>query len=119
MPVAESEIITGPFTEYSGMRYIFSHMFAEMGHMVAFAGIATTLFLGGYRAPVPWGPLEAVPGIIWFMIKTVFMVFLFLWIRPTFPRAREDQLQKFAWMVLIPVSLVLILGAGAWVLYID
>lgn len=119
MPVAESEIITGPFTEYSGMRYIFSHMFAEMGHMVAFAGIAATLFLGGYRPIVPWSPLEAIPGIVWFMLKTVFMVFLFLWIRPTFPRAREDQLQKFAWQVLIPVSLVLILVAGAWVLYSD
>jgi NADH-quinone oxidoreductase subunit H len=118
MPVAESEIITGPFTEYSGMRYIFSHMFAEMGHMVAFAGIATTLFLGGYRPPIPWSPLEAVPGIIWFMLKLVLMVFLFLWIRPTFPRAREDQLQKFAWVVLIPVSLVLILAAGAWILYV-
>ena len=119
MPVAESEIITGPFTEYSGMRYIFSHMFAEMGHMVAFAGIATTLFLGGYRPPIPWEPLEVIPGFIWFMLKLVVMVFLFLWIRPTFPRAREDQLQKFAWMVLIPISLVLILAAGAWVLYID
>jgi NADH-quinone oxidoreductase subunit H len=119
MPVAESEIITGPFTEYSGMRYIFSHMFAEMGHMVAFAGIATTLFLGGYNPIVPWSPLDAIPGIVWFMVKTVFMVFLFLWIRPTFPRAREDQLQKFAWKVLIPVSLVLILAAGAWVLYSD
>ena len=119
MPVAESEIITGPFTEYSGMRYIFSHMFAEMGHMVAFAGIATTLFLGGYNPIVPWEPLEVIPGFVWFMLKTIFMVFLFLWIRPTFPRAREDQLQKFAWMVLIPVSLVLILAAGAWVLYSD
>jgi NADH-quinone oxidoreductase subunit H len=88
-----------------------------MGHMVAFAGIATTLFLGGYRPPIPWSPLEAVPGIIWFMLKLVLMVFLFLWIRPTFPRAREDQLQKFAWVVLIPASLVLILAAGAWVLY--
>jgi NADH-quinone oxidoreductase subunit H len=119
MPVAESEIITGPFTEYTGMRYIFSHMFAEMGHMVAFGGIATTLFLGGYRAPIPWGPLEAVPGILWFLLKTILMVFLFLWIRPTFPRAREDQLQRFAWIVLIPVSLALILATGAWVLYID
>ena len=119
MPVAESEIITGPFTEYSGMRYIFSHMFAEMGHMVAFAGIATTLFLGGYKPIVPWEPLEVIPGIVWFMLKTVFMVFVFLWIRPTFPRAREDQLQKFAWAVLIPITLVLILSAGAWVLYAD
>jgi NADH-quinone oxidoreductase subunit H len=118
MPVAESEIITGPFTEYSGMRYIFSHMFAEMGHMVAFGGIGATLFLGGYRPIVPWEPLEYVPGIVWFFAKTALMIFLFLWIRPTFPRVREDQLQKFAWKFLIPLSLLLILVTGAWVVYV-
>jgi len=117
MPVAESEIITGPFTEYSGMRYIFSHMFAEMGHMIAFAGIAATLFLGGYRPIAPWAPLEAIPGIIWFSLKTMLMIFIFLWVRPSFPRVREDQLQKFAWKFLIPVGLALILATGAWVLY--
>jgi NADH-quinone oxidoreductase subunit H len=117
MPVAESEIITGPFTEYSGMRYIFTHMFAEMGHLVAFGGIAATLFLGGYRPIVPWEPLEVVPGIVWFMAKTVFMIFVFLWIRPTFPRVREDQLQKFAWKFLIPVGLALIVATGGWILY--
>lgn len=117
MPVAESEIITGPFTEYSGMRYIFSHMFPEMGHMVAFGGIAATLFLGGYQPIVPIPGLDAIPGVFWFMLKTVFMVFVFLWIRPTFPRVREDQLQKFAWKFLIPVALVLILATGGWVLY--
>jgi NADH-quinone oxidoreductase subunit H len=118
MPVAESEIITGPFTEYSGMRYIFSHMFAEMGHMVAFGGIAATLFLGGYRPIVPWEPLSLIPGVVWFFAKTAFMIFLFLWIRPTFPRVREDQLQKFAWKFLIPVALLLILATGAWVIYV-
>ncbi len=117
MPVAESEIITGPFTEYSGIRFMLCYLGAEMGHIVAFAGVAATLFLGGYRSPIPWGPLEQVPGIIWFLLKTFFMIFLFMWIRPTFPRLREDQLQKFAWKVLIPVSLGLILWAGAWVLY--
>ena len=117
MPVAESEIITGPFTEYTGMRYIFSHMFAEMGHMVAFGGIAATLFLGGYKPIVPWEPLEIVPGIVWFLLKAMFMIFFFLWIRPTFPRLREDQLQKFAWKFLIPAALVLILLTGAWILY--
>ena len=117
MPVAESEIITGPFTEYSGMRYIFSHMFAEMGHMIAFGGIGATLFLGGFRPIVPWEPLEVIPGFIWFFGKASLMIFLFLWIRPTFPRVREDQLQKFAWKYLIPASLLLILGMGAWVLY--
>ena len=118
MPVAESELITGPFTEYSGMRYIFAHMFAEMGHMVAFAAIGATLFLGGYKPIVPWAPLEYVPGIVWFLVKTAFMIFLFLWIRPTFPRVREDQLQKFAWKFLIEAGLALIIVTGAWVLYV-
>ncbi|MGH2748336.1 MAG: complex I subunit 1/NuoH family protein [Actinomycetota bacterium] len=117
MPVAESEIITGAFTEYSGMRFIFGFFFAEMGHMIAFAGIAATLFLGGYKPIVPWSPLESIPGILWFFGKTSFMVFLILWLRFSMPRLREDQLQKFAWAFLIPVSLVLILLTGGWVLY--
>lgn len=118
MPVAESEIITGPFTEYTGMRYIFSHMFAEMGHMVAFAGIGATLFLGGYQPLVPWSPLDFIPGVVWFFAKAALMIFFFLWIRPTFPRVREDQLQKFAWSFLIPVSLLLVLATGAWLIYV-
>lgn len=117
MPVAESEIITGPFTEYTGMRFIFGYFFPEVANMVAFAAIGTTLFLGGFNPIIPWSPLEVIPGFVWFFTKTCFMVFLFLWIRPTFPRLREDQLQKFAWKLLIPVSLVLIILAGAWVLY--
>lgn len=117
MPIAESEIITGPFTEYSGMRFIFGLFFAEMAHLIAFSAIAATIFLGGYRPIVPWGPLDAIPGIVWFMGKFVFMFFLLIWIRFTFPRLREDQLQKFAWKILIPVSLALVLATGAWVLY--
>ena len=117
MPVAESELITGPFTEYSGMRFIFGFFFAEMAHMIAFAAIGATLFLGGYNPIVPWAPLELVPGVVWFLLKTSFMVFLLLWVRFSFPRLREDQLQKFAWKLLIPASLVLILVTGAWILY--
>lgn len=117
MPIAESEIITGPFTEYSGMRFIFGLFFAEMAHLIAFSAIATTIFLGGYRPFIPWGPLDAIPGFVWFMGKLVFMFFLLIWIRFTFPRLREDQLQKFAWKILIPVSLALVLATGAWVLY--
>jgi NADH-quinone oxidoreductase subunit H len=117
MPVAESELITGPFTEYTGMRFIFGFFFAETAHMIAFAAIGATLFLGGYQPIVPWEPLELVPGIVWFFIKTSFMVFLLLWIRFSFPRLREDQLQKFCWKFLIPMALLLIMVTGAWVLY--
>jgi NADH-quinone oxidoreductase subunit H len=117
MPIAESEIITGPFTEYTGMRFIFGVFFAEMSHIVVLGALAATLFLGGYRPIVPWEPLELIPGILWFFAKTVLMIFLIFWIRFTFPRLREDQLQKFAWKFLIPASLVLILATGAWILY--
>jgi NADH-quinone oxidoreductase subunit H len=117
MPIAESEIITGPFTEYTGMRFIFGVFFAEMSHIVVFGALAATLFLGGYRPIVPWEPLEVIPGILWFFVKTVLMIFLVFWIRFTFPRLREDQLQKFAWKYLIPASLGLILLTGAWILY--
>ncbi len=85
--------------------------------MVAFAAIGATLFLGGYMPIVPLGFLEVIPGFVWFSLKTAFMLFLFLWIRPTFPRLREDQLQKFAWKVLIPLTLGLVMAAGAWILY--
>ncbi|MBW3595608.1 MAG: NADH-quinone oxidoreductase subunit H [Actinobacteria bacterium] len=117
MPVAESEIITGPFTEYTGMRFIFSFFGAEMAHLVAYGAIAATLFLGGYKPIVPWGPLEVIPGWIWFSVKVVVMFFIIIWARFTWPRLREDQLQKFAWKFLIPVGLALVLAAGAWVLY--
>jgi NADH-quinone oxidoreductase subunit H len=118
MPVAESEIITGPFTEYTGMRFIFGYFFAEMAHLLAFAALGAVLFLGGYMPIVPWEPLEYVPGFVWFFVKFAFMVFLLLWVRFSMPRLREDQLQKFAWTFLIPGSLALILAAGAWVLYV-
>jgi NADH-quinone oxidoreductase subunit H len=117
MPVAESEIITGAFTEYTGMRFIFSFFGAEMAHLVAYGAIASTLFLGGYKPIVPWAPLEHIPGVIWFAGKTILMFFIIIWARFTWPRLREDQLQKFAWKFLIPISLLLILAAGAWVLY--
>ena len=117
MPIAESEIITGPYTEYTGMRFIFSFFGAEMAHLLAFAGIAATLFLGGYRPIVPLSFLEVIPGFIWFMGKVVIMFFVMVWARWSWPRIREDQLQKFAWKYLIPASLLLILAAGAWVLY--
>jgi NADH-quinone oxidoreductase subunit H len=117
MPIAESEIITGPFTEYTGMRFIFGVFFAEMSHIVVFGALAATLFLGGYRPIVPWEPLEVIPGFLWFFAKTMLMIFLIFWIRFTFPRLREDQLQKFAWKFLIPGSLALILATGAWILY--
>lgn len=112
MPLAESEIVTGPFTEYSGMRFLF-FFFAEFAHILALSAIGTVLFFGGWRGPgaslLPAG-MEWVVGIGWLVLKISAFSFFFIWIRFTLPRLREDQLQKFAWKVLIPVGLLNILG---------
>jgi NADH-quinone oxidoreductase subunit H len=111
MPVAEAELITGAFTEYTGIRFAFSLFAAEYITMIGLSAFGATMFLGGY-APLHRG-LDFVPGIVWLLGKTATILFLLIWIRWTFPRLREDQLQKFAWKVLIPLSLVNIFVTGA------
>jgi len=111
MPVAEAEIITGAFTEYSAMKFAFGLFAAEYIAMIGMSALAATLFLGGYKPVVP--VLGFVPGIVWFVLKTGVVIFLLIWIRWTFPRLREDQLQKLAWKVLIPLSLANIFVTGA------
>ncbi len=103
MPVAESEIIAGPFTEYSGMRFIFFQM-SEFTHMIALSALATVLFLGGWQGP------DILPPVVWFLAKVSIFVVFYIWVRFTLPRLREDQLQKFAWKFLIPVGLANMLG---------
>ncbi|HEX7247795.1 MAG TPA: complex I subunit 1 family protein [Actinomycetota bacterium] len=107
MPVADSEIIFGAFTEYGGLKFAF-FLLAEYGGIVALSGIASVLFLGGYQG-LPGIPL---PDPIWMAAKIGVLSFLTIWLRATFPRLREDQLQRFAWLTLIPISLVWILGAA-------
>ncbi|MEO7803723.1 MAG: NADH-quinone oxidoreductase subunit NuoH [Actinomycetota bacterium] len=113
MPVAEAELITGPFTEYTGIRFAFSLFAAEYISMIGLAAVATTLFLGGYLPPIKALSGLPVPGPLWFMAKMSTILFLLIWVRWTYPRLREDQLQKFAWKVLIPLSLVNIFVTGA------
>jgi NADH-quinone oxidoreductase subunit H len=110
MPVAESEIVTGYITEYSGMRFLlfFIGEFATAG---AFAAIAATLFLGGWALPFVDldDDIMNFAGPMVLFAKMMLIGFLIFWVRFTFPRFREDQLQAFAWKFLIPISLVNIL----------
>ncbi|CAN5459065.1 NADH-quinone oxidoreductase subunit H [soil metagenome] len=113
MPVAESELVTGYITEYSGMRFLmfFIGEFASAG---AFAALAVTLFLGGWWVPgldVDADYMNIVGPLIVFA-KMMVIAFLIFWVRFTFPRFREDQLQTLAWKFLIPISLVNILATG-------
>jgi NADH-quinone oxidoreductase subunit H len=112
MPLAEAEIITGAFTEYSGMRFAFGLFAAEYIATIGLAALGATLFMGGYLPPIP-GIDVAILGPLWFILKTATLLFVLIWVRWTFPRLREDQLQKFAWKILIPASLINIFVIGA------
>jgi NADH-quinone oxidoreductase subunit H len=107
MPVADSEIIFGAYTEYTGLKFAF-FLLAEYGGIVALSGVASVLFLGGYLAP----PGLPIPGPLMMMGKIGALSFIVIWLRATYPRLREDQLQRFAWVTLVPVSLLWILGTG-------
>ena len=104
LPEAESELVAGFHTEYSGMRFAFFFL-AEYTNIFIVSAIATTLFLGGYQGPI-------LPGIVWFFVKSYLLVFIILWFRWTFPRVRFDQLLNFSWKILIPVSLLNLLITG-------
>ncbi len=108
LPEAESEIVAGFHTEYSGMKFALFYM-AEFLSMLALSFLVSILFLGGWLGP-------GLPGPVWLILKTFALVFWMIWIRGTFPRFRIDQLMGLAWKVLLPLSLVNLAGAAAWIL---
>jgi NADH-quinone oxidoreductase subunit H len=113
MPVAESELVAGYMTEYSGFRFLFFFM-AEYGTAFALSAIAATLYLGGWSVPFVDGVLADILGPFVLGAKVMLVAFLIFWIRFTFPRFREDQLQAFAWKILIPLSLLNIMVTGVF-----
>ena len=112
LPEAESELVAGFFTEYSGMRFAFFFI-AEYANMVLVSCVAAAMFLGGWNAPYPGTilghlGLESiawVENIAWFTVKVYTFLFLFFWLRATLPRLRYDQLMKFGWKVMLPIAL--------------
>ena len=96
LPEAETELVAGYQTEYSGMRYALFAM-AEYINVITLSGLAVTLFFGGWGGPV-------LPGPLWFLVKLLLVVFLFMWLRATLPRLRYDQLMQVGWKVLLPVA---------------
>ncbi len=111
IPEAESELIAGHLTEYSGFKYALFFLAEYLG-MFAMCGLAVTLFLGGWHAPLPF--LEWVPSYIWFLAKLVALVCLFIWIRGTVPRLRVDQLLNLAWKFMLPLALINLVVAAVW-----
>ncbi len=111
VPEGESEIVAGHMTEYSGFKYAIFFL-AEYFGMFAIAGLAVTLFLGGWHAPLRF--LEFIPSWIWFAGKLAVLLFVFVWIRGTLPRTRVDQVMNFAWKFMLPMAFACILSAAAW-----
>jgi NADH-quinone oxidoreductase subunit H len=104
LPEAESELVAGFHTEYSGMRFALFFL-AEYTNIMIISAVATVFFLGGYLGPF-------LPGIVWFFIKTYLLVCVIMWFRWTFPRVRFDQLLNFSWKILIPVALMNLIVTG-------
>ena len=115
LPEAESELVAGYLTEYSGMRWAMFYL-GEYGNMTIVSAIAVTLFLGGWSGPgvgflttsgmaFGWQLLGNLLGIGYFIVKVYLLCFVFIWVRSTLPRLRADQLMQFTWLILIPVTL--------------
>jgi len=112
LPEAESELVAGYHTEYSGMRWGLFQM-AEYVNMITLSGLCVTLFFAGWHGP--WAPL----GPLWFLLKVAVILFVFIWLRTTLPRLRYDQLMAFGWKVLLPVATLNALVTALLVVAID
>jgi NADH-quinone oxidoreductase subunit H len=104
IPEAESELVSGYNVEYSGIKFAMFFL-AEYANLFLVSAIATTLFLGGWQGPI-------LPGFVWFLVKTIAIVFVLMWFRWTFPRFRVDQLMSVGWKILVPLAFVNILVTG-------
>ncbi|MGD0732320.1 MAG: NADH-quinone oxidoreductase subunit NuoH [Terracidiphilus sp.] len=111
LPEGESELVAGYHTEYSGFKFALFFL-GEYLAMFSISGLGTTLFLGGWSAPFSW--LGWVPSWIWFFSKVMMSIFVFIWLRGTLPRLRQDQLMNFAWKFVLPLTLVDLMVAAAW-----
>jgi NADH-quinone oxidoreductase subunit H len=111
VPEGESEIVAGHMTEYSGFKYA-TFFLAEYVGMFAVSGLAVTLFLGGWHAPLRF--LEFIPSYVWFFLKLSVLLFIYIWLRATLPRTRVDQMMNFAWKFMLPMAFTCIIAAAVW-----
>ena len=111
IPEAESEIIAGYLTEYSGFKYALFFLGEYLG-LFALSSLGVTLFLGGWSAPFAF--LDWFPSWGWFFLKLMAMIFFFIWTRGTLPRLRSDQLLRFSWKFMLPMCLVNLFVAALW-----
>ncbi len=112
LPEAESELVAGYQTEYSGMPFVL-FMFGEYINILLMCAMTTILFLGGWLPPIDIYPLNAVPGFIWFLLKVTFVFYLFAMVKAFVPRYRYDQLMRLGWKVFLPLSLFAVVATSS------
>jgi NADH-quinone oxidoreductase subunit H len=117
LPEAESELVAGYFSEYSAMAFALFFL-GEYANMILMSAMTSILFLGGWLPPADFAPFTWIPGPVWFAAKIALVLFVFLWVRATFPRYRYDQLMRLGWKVFLPFSLFwVVLTAGVLVAF--
>ncbi len=117
LPEDESTLVAGFFTEYSSASFVLFFL-GEYASMILMSSMTVILFMGGWLPPFDIFPLNVVPGVIWFVIKVIFILFLFIWVRGTFPRYRYDQLMRLGWKIFLPLSLLwVVLTAGFLIVF--
>ncbi|MBT4750337.1 MAG: NADH-quinone oxidoreductase subunit H, partial [Rhodospirillaceae bacterium] len=118
MPEAEAELVSGYNVEYSAMTFALFFL-GEYANMILMASMTTILFLGGWLPPFGIAPFTWIPGPVWFAAKIAFCLFIFLWVRATFPRYRYDQLMRLGWKVFLPISLASVVIVAGFVVGFD
>ncbi len=118
LPEAEAELVSGYNVEYSAMTFALFFL-GEYANMILMASMTTILFLGGWLAPFGIAPFTWIPGPVWFAAKIAFCLFIFLWVRATFPRYRYDQLMRLGWKVFLPISLAAVVIVAGFVVGFD
>ncbi len=116
LPEAEAELVAGYNVEYSSMSFALFFL-GEYANMILMSGMTTILFLGGWHAPFEAAIFTWIPGFIWFILKVVFCLFVFIWARATLPRYRYDQLMRLGWKVFLPLSLLWVVLTAGYVVY--
>ena len=118
LPEDEATLVAGYFTEYSSASFVLFFL-AEYASMILMSSMTVILFLGGWLPPFDIFPLNALPGVFWFTIKIIFILFLFIWVRGTFPRYRYDQLMRLGWKVFLPLSLFGVVVTSSFLVIFD
>jgi len=118
LPEDESSLVAGFFTEYSSASFVLFFL-AEYASMILMSAMTVILFLGGWLPPFDVFPFNIIPGIVWFIIKIIFILFIFLWVRATFPRYRYDQLMRLGWKVFLPLSLFWVVATSGFLIFFD